>query len=79
MWLTIADNVEGACNSFAGGVVTSTHATFVPPGFRVQYMVTACLLLSKEVRTEGRIKYKVTGRGMGLRVKARRRTGIKGK
>lgn len=49
LYLTIADNVEGACHSFAGRVVASTHAAFVPPGFRVQYMVTARLLLNNVV------------------------------
>lgn len=56
MQLTITNIVEGACYSFAGGVVTSTHTTLVPPGFRVQYMVTACLLLSR--KTEGRDDYR---------------------
>lgn len=52
------DDVEGACHSFAGRVVTSAHTTLVPPGFRVQDMVTARLLLSKEV--EGRdLKYEI--------------------
>lgn len=46
--LTVAYNVEGACDRFAGRVVTSAHTAFVPPGFGVQYMVTARLLLSEE-------------------------------
>lgn len=46
MLLTIAYNVEGACYSFAGRVIASTYATFVPPGFRVEYVITARLLLS---------------------------------
>lgn len=46
--LTVAYNVKGVSNSFAGGVVPPTNATLVPPGFGVQYMITACLLLRQK-------------------------------
>jgi len=42
--LTVVDGVEGARDGFTGGVVTSTHATFVPPGLGVEDVVTARLL-----------------------------------
>lgn len=50
------NDVEGACHSFAGGVVTSTHTTLVPPGFRVQHVVTARLLPGRDGE-EGQMKY----------------------
>lgn len=52
--LTVVNDVEGAGHCFAGGVVTSTHTTLVPPGFRVQHVVTARLLAGGETeRREG--------------------------
>lgn len=58
LFLTIADDVEGACHRFAGRIVTSANTALVPPGFRVQYMVTARLLFREEEDKIKQIKQK---------------------
>ena len=45
--LTILSIVEGPSKGFAGGVVPSTHSTFVIFRLGVQHMITACLLLKQ--------------------------------